>query len=363
MTVRYGATVRWQDGSRRPETLCALVDTATLPEGVAVVEGDDGTRIGVWRYPHDPFLPGLANAAYPGGARAILSALGVASERIEVTPLVYRPGARAVLRLRGEGVTVYAKILRPRAVAGLRALHLAFAEQVRVPRLIASSEPLGLVLLEPLHGLPLTRPLVDGGALPDPATLRSLLHQIDRVALPTGTSGTAGDPTSYGLLLSSALPAEQPRIDDLVARAVSGTPAPQRRTVHGDLYQAQLLVADGTLQGVLDVDGARLGAPTDDPATLVAHLIALAHVHPSVAARIDTYRTALVDALGGDVDASQLRLAVLGVLLGLSTTPFRRQEADWAARTRGWLDLCRCWADGENALMHRSPAPHAPRRP
>ena len=123
----------------------------------------------------------------------------------------------------------------------------------------------------------------------------------------------------------------------------AGSPAAQ--TVHGDFYEAQILVDEtGAITGLLDVDGAGPGHVTDDPATLLGHLAGLAHVHPAAAPRITDYRENLQEQLAGAVDPDRLHTATTGVLLGLATTPFRRQQAGWQQQTSGWLDLAEAWA-------------------
>lgn len=344
VTVRYGAEVEWADGTQRTETFGALLQAEPVPEGLAVVEGDDGTRVGVWRYPHDPFLPGLPHAAYPHGARAILRELGVTAGEVTVEPVVYRPGSRAVVRMRADRATVYVKILRPSDVAPLRALHDAFVDAVPVPRCIGWSEPLGLVAFPALPGQPLTRPLVDGGRLPAPRELLDLLERVRAVPVPSA-GGDRRALDTYARLLCVALPGEGARISELAGRAIElGTDVDG--TVHGDFYEGQVLVTDGTVTGLLDIDGARAGDVLDDPATLIGHLVGLGHVHPKSAPRIAAYRDELLREPTLAADASRLRSAVTGVLLGLATTPFRRQERDWAERTRGWLDLASSWSTG-----------------
>ena len=347
LVVRYAAEVEWSDGTRRTETLGAVVQKRPLPDGLAILEGDDGSRIGVWRYPHDPFLPGLPAAAYPDGAKAVLAHLGIATAGVHVDPLVYRPGSRAVLRVTADDRVVYLKVTRPGRATRLQAVHEAFGAVTRVPRCLASSDDLGLIVLEALPGVALTRPLVDGTpALPDPAALLELTAQIRDIRLPEvegGRSATA-PVRDHVVALSAAIPHEQARLERLAVLSVDAG-AIQEHTVHGDFYEAQILVdGAGAITGLLDIDGAALGSSTDDPATMVGHLVGLSHVHPAAAPRIDDYRRRLVAELAHLVDADRLHAAVTGVLLGLATTPFRRQDPQWPAHTAGWLDVAERWA-------------------
>lgn len=347
LVVRYAAEVEWRDGSRRTETLGAMVQKRPLPPDVAVLEGDDGSRTGVWRYPHDPFLPGLPAAAYPDGAKAVLAHLGIATTTVHLDPLVYRPGSRAVLRVTADDRVVYLKVTRPGRATRLQAVHEAFGAVTRVPRCLASSDPLGLIVLEALPGVPLTRPLVDGTpALPDPAAVLGLTARIRDVRLPAvegGRSGTA-PVRDHVAVLGAALPQEQQRLERLAELAIDAG-EPEEHTVHGDFYEAQILVDDaGAVTGLLDIDGAALGSSTDDPAAMVGHLVGLSHVHPAAAPRIDDYRRRLAAELAHIVDGDRLHAAVTGVLLGLATTPFRRQDTQWQAQTSGWLDVAERWA-------------------
>jgi hypothetical protein len=352
LVLRFAADITWADGTRRRDTLGALVDRDGLPAGVAVVAGPSGEQVGVWRYPHDPFLPGLPHAAYPEGARRVLARLGLRAEHIRVEPLVYRPGSRAVIRVAtGSGDTVYLKVLRPDAVASLLAAHGQLAGQVRIPRPLGWSEPLGLVALEGLPGRTLARPLVDGdGTLPPPTDVLGLAARLApaRLARPAAAAEAVLSP--HVRLLRAVLPSAADRAET-VASVAAATPRTAEQTIHGDFYEAQLLVdGGGALVGLLDVEGARRGAPHEDPATLVAHLAALAHVHRSAAPRINNYLRAVLACLAGTHELPLVRAAAAGVLLGIATTPFRRQEADWPTRTNAWLELAAAWAAGRAAV-------------
>lgn len=345
LVVRYAARVRWHHGVERTETLGAVVDPSGLPDAVAVVESAGGDAVGVWRYPHDPCLPGLRHTAGAQAVVATLRRLGLPVTKAQVQPVVYRPLRRAVLRVRTPQRELYVKVVRPAEAAALRARHDAFAAQLPLPRCLGWSASLGVVVLEALPGTPLTRVLVDGGDLPPAGAIAEVLAGVRAVVLPDGCRPPAASVAWHGRVLRQAAPAAGAQIDALVAVA-RDRGAPPDVTAHGDLYQGQLLVDGGAVTGVLDVDGAGRGAAADDPANLVAHLLALAHVRPHAAGRISAYRRQVQAVLAPDVDADTLAATVTGVLLGLATTPARRREPDWRDRTMGWLGLARRWADG-----------------
>lgn len=361
LAVRYGAEITWPGEEPRVETLGALVTTGSVPEDLSVVLGPRGEKVGIWRYPHDPFLPGLPHAAYPDGAERLLSRMGLEGP-VTVEPLVYRPGSRAVLSLSAGGRTVYAKVLRPRRARAVFQAHAALEGHLPTPRVLGWSELLGLVVIEALPGRPLTEPLVNGGPLPAPDELLELAERLGRVDAPEAPRLRPGALGHLGGVLRQAVPELSEDIDDLVARfAELGAGAP--RLIHGDFYEAQVLVRDGVVSGLLDLDGIGIGGAGDDVANLLGHLLALAHVYPGSAERVLDYARAVEEAaipllLPAGVGADLLRAMAGGVLLGLATTSFRRQEADWPQRTAAWIRTCRLWADGEEALIGLPPTPH-----
>ncbi len=98
--------------------------------------------------------------------------------------------------------------------------------------------------------------------------------------------------------------------------------------MHGDLYEAQLLLAGGDVVGVLDVDGAGAGQRIDDLANLLGHLAVLGH---------HGYRREL--AAGLPVAPADLATRVAAVVLGLATGPFRVQSRGWPQATEARLAL------------------------
>jgi hypothetical protein len=274
----------------------------------------------------------------------VLAAMDIAGPVLALDPMVYRPANRAVLRVRTTQGLLFVKVMRPGKVASLRAVHEAFGEHVPVARCRAWSDPLGLLVLEACPGTPLTRALVDGGPLVPAPALADLVRGLQHVSLPAQGSPATPPVSWHAEVLQAALPAEASRIERLCHasrdRGQGDTP------VHGDFYPAQVLVDQDAITGVLDLDSVGLGGTTDDLATCVAHLVALAHVRPAAAAHIDGYRRALLAAASADADPHELNAQVTGVLLGLATAPFRRQESQWQQRTRRWLDLAEACSHG-----------------
>lgn len=72
--VQYGAQVRWAGGQVASETL-VMATGGRIRQRAAVVDGD-GVRVGIWRWPFDPDLPGLASAVDADTVSALLADLG-----------------------------------------------------------------------------------------------------------------------------------------------------------------------------------------------------------------------------------------------------------------------------------------------
>jgi hypothetical protein len=70
--------------------------TGTPPEGTLTV-GDGKDRIAVWRFPHDPYLPGLATAFDPAAVARLLRGYRLGDQQVRLTVRAYRPRRRAVI--------------------------------------------------------------------------------------------------------------------------------------------------------------------------------------------------------------------------------------------------------------------------
>ena len=112
--------------------------------------------------------------------------------------------------------------------------------------------------------------------------------------------------------------------------------------VHGDFYEAQLLVDGGAVTGLLDVDTFGPGRRLDDLATMIGHLAVLAQGSPRRQV-IERYAARLLDGFDRQVDPALLRAAVAGIVLGLSTGSFRVLEPDWRRHTKRRVALAEQW--------------------
>ena len=96
VTVQYRVEAEQHDGSKTREIFVASAGIE-VPDHVPVLTAD-GIEIAVWRFPYDPFLPGLAPATDPDQIRGVLEQLGVKTDQVRLSTRAYRPGRRAVCR-------------------------------------------------------------------------------------------------------------------------------------------------------------------------------------------------------------------------------------------------------------------------
>lgn len=362
-TVAYRATVRW-DGVTRCETLGASVGRSrdgSKPGVVTLTDGD--ATVAVWRFPDDPALPALPAAFDPARVEELLEGLGVghqARAHPELGVRAYRPTRRAVIEARAAAARVFLKVLRPRKVADLHRRHELLSDAgLPVPRPLGWSDE-GLLVLSPLRGTEMRAAVRDGARIPSPDEVLDLLDR-----LPDGVRDLPRRPAwsesaeHYAGVIGAALPAEAGRAADL-AGAVGARLAERglgTDPTHGDLYESQIMLTDGRITGLLDVDAAGPGHRADDLACLVAHLDVLSLTRTADATQAEQasrmrrlaadYATAFVAAgEGRGADRADLCARVAGVLLSLATGPHRVQEHGWQAATSRRLDAVAGWLDG-----------------
>ena len=175
------------------------------------------------------------------------------------------------------------------------------------------------------------------------------------------------DASLHVAMLAGVFGAERSRLVDLSARFDAEASATTDRcgaVVHGDLHEGQLIVRDGEVTGVLDVDDAGPGDPLDDRATLLGHLRFRAITSACRGTEIDAYQREVRRALVGaarDVDGARaLDVATAAVLVGLATGPFRIQQASWQTAVSRVLDEAEQLAADERDLRRTSSASHRP---
>jgi hypothetical protein len=351
-TVQYSADVTWADGRETREALSAATGSR-IPDGAAVLEGTvDGATVpvGVWRWPQDPALPALAWAASAARTAERLAELGLSTGPVGLRLRSYRPGRRAVIEATTGSGWLFLMVVRPGALDGMVERHAVLDGAVPAPPVLATTSD-GVLLLPGLSGTPMRSLLAgDGHGLPAPAELDRVLDALPAALAEVRTAGRrmTGDALArvgdHAAVLGMVAPDLQPRLTALTAVLAAADAGEHAAVpVHGDFYESQLLVDDGRVVGVLDVDTAGRGHRIDDWANLLAHLVLLEHLlpAPATAAR---YRTALEEHVLRRRPAEHLRPRVAAVLVGLATGPFRVQQADWPRGTAARVALAEEWA-------------------
>lgn len=345
-TVTYRVDVEWSSGRRSDETVIAMTG-AVLPVG-AIELSNGPTSVAMWRWQDDPLLPGLSSALDPALVGKLFDDLGVGGGVRELRVRAYRPGRRAVVEATGERGRVFLKVVRPHAVRRLHELHRSMAGLLPVPDSAGWSDD-GILVLPAVPGTTLREALRSPhGDLPEPAAIDRLLD-----ALPLDLE--AGTPSRdwfdrarhHERVIRETVPSAADRVSALVERLAAHHDATRGIghdivAVHGDLYEAQLIVDGSTITGLLDVDTAGAGHRIDDVANFCAHLSVLATVtRPSD--RIRSFGADLLAFAETRFERRDVRARVAAATLGLATGPFRVLEPGWEANTGRRLALADQW--------------------
>lgn len=340
LVVRYRCTIE-RGSTTIDDTVLAGTTAAGVPSGTLPIEATapngDRLTVGVWRWPFDPVLTALETMVTPHLAAAHLHDLVGNRPTLEV--VAYRPTERAVVRATGAGRTVYVKVVAPTVVDQLVERHTALAAAgLPVPRIEATGH--GWIAMEALEGTTLRDRLKAGVPARPPAhvyrTLVETIATVDLGGLPPVRS-RLDDAPHHAAMLATVVPALRGRLDDLIGRLLSSAPPATLATAHGDLHEAQLVVDDVDVIGLLDIDDAGPGDPLDDAGALIAHLRfrALTAGDPDIAIAADRIRAAMCERFAPD----WLDHRVAAVLVGLATGPFRLQQDGWPQSTTDVLDL------------------------
>lgn len=352
ITVAYTAQVAWRDGVDSVETLVASAGDR-IPDGALVLSGDLG-EVALWRAPQDPGLPGLAPALDPHTLTALLSDLGVRVDPAGVSTRIrsYRPGRRAVIDVTAPGTRVFLKVVRPHRAEAIHERHRQLRAHLPVPESLGWSSHHGVVALEALPGDTMRDLFATGAPPPGPSAVLALLDELP--APLDGATSWGWRASELGGVVAAASPELAGRVGELAARLDSAEAAldPTRHRavpVHGDLHDAQLLVQDGAVSGLLDVDTHAIGRRVDDLATMIGHLSTLATAVPHGDAVL-AHAQRLLERFDREVDPVDLRRAVAAVVLGLATGPFRVLEPGWQQSTEARVELAEQWLASADAL-------------
>jgi hypothetical protein len=290
----FGFEVDTVDPAGASSTVLTFIDTD--PAAVEAARGRSETvvtdpatdlPVSVWAYPSDPALPALRSVTYPERVVELLAGHGITARAPELSVASYRPGKRAVIKMRAGGTTLFLKVVRPARAEPIAAQHAAFeARGLPVPRVLAAQSD-GLLVLEAVRGVAAGTRVVE---LADrPAFVEGLVGLSRAVASVDLSQRAQADALDNGAWhrrsLAASLPESAREIhciyDEIESRVSSWSPD-ERQVVHGDLHLEQLFVdpaGEGRITGLLDIDTAGWGHPARDAGALVAHLVVTAQWH------------------------------------------------------------------------------------
>lgn len=366
LAVNYHARLTWPDREPTEQVVAAVADRDGLPPNV----NGFGRRLGggdvaVWRFPADPVLTGLERALDRDTLGDLLGYLDLEPRRVNVTPLVYRPLRRAVVRLslRGEQMVfdpgagkvemrprkryVFLKVVKPAHAAEIARLHDELDPHLPIPRVFGVWTDLGLLALEGMPGVTLRDFIrLRDGAPPPPEHLVELLDTLPAAASAQGgVRSMRRRVRSHERLLRVILPDHEDRIRRL-ARPLRELPSERPSIVHGDYYDSQLLVDEqGAISGLLDLDGVGWGNPADDLASMLGRVWTSGQTAGRARDRFAAYAGEMLEVFSRRVDRGDLCMRVAGIVFGRATGPFRAQSQGWREQALERIELAEACLD------------------
>lgn len=354
-SLRRGTTERFVGLTTEP------LDTPPVEDAVRRLDlpapaGSRGVpplRVATWLHPHDPLLPGLPYA----GVAAEAERLWGAGDRLTgLHTVTYRPLRRAVLRADfatpGPVVAtrrVYLKAMRPGPAEALALRHRVLAEAGLPVAAVLGPVVHGVVATAALPGEPLSTLLRhDGGTQLDPLALVALLDRLpDAVLELTRRPAWSERLARYADAATSTLPDDAGAIAALSARLRglidARDPGPVV-PVHGDFYEANVLMAGGVVSGLLDLDSVGPGHRVDDLACLLGHLAvlpALSDRYREVWPTVERWGTAFART----VDEQSLYARAAAVAVSLVAGARRPGLQTWGRSARARLAAANRLAD------------------
>lgn len=342
-TVAARVAVTRGDGSRGTDTYCA----STSEKARSAMRMSDGVReLGVWRFPHDPALPGLAGAVDPGRLRELLAGLGVSTADPRPILRSYRPLRRAVVEVQTARATVFVKVLHPDKVEQLHRLHRMAEGGIAAESLGWTGD--GLLVLAGVGGTPLRSLLLGGNTMEleriDPAEIVATLHGLPQAFAEHPRRRSWAERAAHYADVIARVHPDAADAAHAVAAAVDVPTDCAPVPAHGDFYETQLLVSGGRLAGLLDLDTAGAGDPHDDPACLLGHLSVLSQVKPERAPVIDRFTARCLREFDKHWDPAALRSHAAAVVLSLAPGAHRTGRRDWHAVLEQRLELAHKWS-------------------
>ena len=308
----------------------------------------------LFRYPDDPYLPGLPLAASPIDAHQLLDKhVRISAQRLRVDVVRYRPGTRAVLRYIAswrqrpmDKVNFFVRVMPATRVERLlEAAELFRQSRFDLPRILGCWKDGGVVWMSEVPGNTV-RTLIQEGAPPDPQLILDGLADLwfaraqpgkSRPLDLRGSFKMTADLLSQLLLEKEAGQLLKPVLDVLGPFADGWRPS---SLAHNDFHDDQVILTPEGQLALVDFEEAGPGDPLLDVGNMLAHLRWMARFG-NAPETWDTYhsqfRAAALTRFGWESQALDLREAF--VLFRLSSGPIRQLRPDWARRVETGLTL------------------------
>ena len=352
---------RYRPGTRVLVSYVAEWDRGQwIQEEQFTVELAAGESPRAFRFPDDPYLPGLKDAAIASEAIGLLAAHAAMSPRVVLVETVrYRPGTRAVLRhvarwrrARKNEVTLFARVMRPERISRfMAAAEIAAQSGFALPRIAGCWEDGGVVWLASVPGATL-RHHIRAGAAPEPSQVLDGLEPL--WSAPASSLSSKGLDVRAGFrttmrLLSSALDDEVLQRMSPVAKALDGFADSWRPTALAlnDFYDDQLLLTPEGRLALVDFEAAGPGDPMFDVGNMLAHLRWMAGFGMDPEACDDYRRRLRAAALARfSWQGDDLNLREAFAIFRMSSNPLRQAVSGWQSSVDTALGMAAEALDG-----------------
>ena len=358
---RGGPAGSYTETSDHVDELYVGMTTESVPadsDGVVQSHSPYG-RLSIWQHPLDPALPGLRIATDPDSVREVW---GNGRELVSLETISYRPLRRAVIAAEfSDGSRLFLKVLRHRRGEQLHRRHELLLE-AGVPAPVPVREPVSdVVALKEGPGESLAEYfLADGAARATPEQFIQTLEQLpaEVMTLPAREAWT-DRLSAYASAATSALPDAAARIATLAGHINAALSLTDRGPVvptHGDFYEANVLMFEGEISALLDVDSLGPGHRVDDLACFLGHLAVLPAVDPRYV-HVPAAFQRFAAGFAANVDPEALRVRTASVALSLVAGARDTRRQAWQSQAEHRL------ACAEAVVGLRAPRPDLPEWP
>ncbi len=308
----------------------------------------------LFRYPDDPYLPGLHSAASAVDAHQLLNKyVSISPHRLRVETLRYRPSIRAVLcytaswrRAHTGKMTLFVRVMPPARVSRLlAAAELANLSDFVLPRLVGCWPEGGVVWMSKVPGKTV-RALIRKGTPPEPERILASLAQLWAAPLKPGEGHSLAFLGAFQMTQSFLVHFLQGDEARQLLQQVTDALRPFSEAwrpstlAHNDFYDDQMLLTPEGRLALIDFEETGPGDPLLDVGNMLAHLRWMTRfgIAPEACDRYrHQFRSAALERFGWGAQALNLREAF--ALFRLSSNPLRQLERNWPSKVQSGLAL------------------------